>query len=157
MTHVPTIIMRPIFPLLCSDFNAGHIFSSSARHKFLIFTTWKLPEGAGKHLQGGIYHGKMMESTMIRKDLEKKAMLSGITFLVKKNRCKPLIPQPFDSPLWKLHFKIFKTHQNHQKDFLIDWCAERPTTRRLCSIPLPLTLPSISKCWCFRSCCKHPS
>ena len=132
MTHVPTIIMRPIFPLLCSEFNAGHIFSSSARQKLLIFTAWKLPQwleqmaGTGAalnshSLQGGIYHGKMMvQSTMIRKDLEKKGHVKWDHLFVKKSRCKPLIPRPFDNALWKLHFKILKAHQNHQKDFLID-------------------------------------
>ena len=111
------------------------IFSTSARHKFLIFATWKLPQLAGTdglELEAPALNSHKLPARWdlpwkndaiyhdTKRSGEKGPMLSGITFLVKKNRCKPLIPQPFDSALWKLHFQIFKTHQNHQKDFLID-------------------------------------
>lgn len=106
-------------------------------------------------LQGGIYHGKMMESTMKRKDLEKKGHVKwDHLFPLRKTGALSLIPQPFDSALWKLHFKIFRNTSESSEGLphrLVCRTPHQPQTL------LPLTLPSISKCWCFRSCCKHPS
>lgn len=109
-------IMRPIFPLLLIRVQCWtHFFKlRSAKvpdihHLEAASVGWNRWAGTraalnSHSLQGGIYHGKMMESTMIRKDLGKKAHVKWDHLFVKKNRCKPLIPQPFDSALWKLHF-----------------------------------------------------
>ena len=136
MTNVPTIIMRPMFPLW-SKFNARvfhriHFFQAQLKGK----SSWYSPVGSclsslsfpsaacnvkNRSVHDGIY--QYFNQKNIGKYLRKNATVKWDHLPLKKNRCKLLIPQSFDTALWKLQLK---TRQNHQCDFLIDWCAELP-------------------------------